>query len=448
MAVSPFDSGIYAPLFADPDIADIYSDIGTVRAMLDFEAALARVQGSLGIVPADASARIDKAVAEFSPDIGRLGIGTAAAGVPVVALVEQLREAVGGEAASYVHWGATTQDAMDTGLVLQIRRTLDHLEDRLERLVRLLADLAERHRGTLMVGRTRAQQALPTTFGLKAAGWLAPLLDDAETIDALRPRLLRVQLGGAAGNLAAYGDRGLELMEALAGELSLNIPDAPWHTQRQALAEFAGWLSLVSGSLGKMAQDLVLMSQSEVAELRPGEGGGSSTMPQKSNPVGCEAVIAAARLNATLLSGMHQALIQEHERGGPGWQLEWLTLPQMVCCTGGALKNAIAAIETLVVEEARMRANLDASNGLVLAEAASFALSAHMPRAEAQALVKDACKEVAATGRPLMEELRARTGSPVDWDALADPANYLGSSDEIIDRVLAAARDRFDTGGD
>lgn len=447
MAVSPFDSDIYAPLFADPDIADIYSDTETIRAMLAFEAALARVQGALEIIPADAAARIEAVVAGFSPDIGRLGSGTAATGVPVIALVEQIREAVGGDAASYVHWGATTQDVMDTGLVLQTGRLLERLEARLETLIRLLAGLADRHRDTVMVARTRSQQALPTTFGLKAAHWLDPLLEHAETLNALRPRLLCVQFGGAAGTLAAYGDRGLELMEAMAGELSLNIPDAPWHTQRQALAEFAGWLSLVSGSLGKMAGDLVLMAQSEVAELRPGTGGGSSTMPQKSNPVGCEAVIAASRLNATLLSGMHQALLQEHERGGPGWQLEWLILPQMACCTGGALKNAIGAVETLVVDEARMRANLDASNGLVLAEAASFALSSHMPRAEAQALVKDACQEVVASGRPLMDVLRARTDAPVDWDSLAHPANYLGSANEIIDRVLAAARDRFGVDG-
>lgn len=446
MAVSPFDSGIYAPLFADPVIAAVYSDTETIRAMVDFEAALARVQGALGIIPADAATRIGKVAADFAPDIAGLGAGTAAAGVPVVALVEQLREAVGGDAASYVHWGATTQDAMDTGLALQVGRVVDRLEDHLEELVRRLGGLAERHRDTLMVARTRSQQALPTTFGLKVAGWLAPLLEHAESLDGLRPRLLCVQLGGAAGTLAAYGDRGLELMEALAGELALNIPDAPWHTQRQGLAEFAGWLSLVCGSLGKMAQDLVLMAQSEVAEVRPGAGGGSSTMPQKSNPVGCEAIIAASRLNATLLSGMHQATIQEHERGGPGWQLEWLTLPQMACCTGGALKNAIAAIDALVVDGARMRANLDASNGLVLAEAASFALSGHMPRAEAQTLVKEACKEVAATGKPLMELLRTRTDAPLDWDALADPANYLGSTQEIIDRVLAAARDRFDIG--
>lgn len=445
MTVSPFDSAIFGPLFGDPDIAEIFSDSETVGAMLAFEAALARTQGRLGIVPAEAAQRIDKVIATFAPDIAALGVGTSDTGVPVVALVGQLRDAVGDDDASWIHWGATTQDAMDTGLVLQLRRALDRLEDRLDDLIRLLADLADRHRGTIMVARTRSQQALPTTFGLKVAGWLSPLLRHADALDAMRPHLLRVQLGGAVGTLAAYGARGIDLMEALAAELSLHIPDMPWHVQRQALAELAGWLSLVSGSLGKMGQDLVLMAQSEVAEVRPGKGGGSSTMPQKSNPVHCEAVVTAARMNATLLSGMHQALLQEHERGGPGWQLEWLTLPQMAICTGGALKNAIAAIGNLSVDESRMRDNLDASNGLIMAEAASFALSAHMPRAEAQMLVKDACTKVAASGRPLMDVLRTMTDAPVDWIALAEPASYLGSADDIIDRVLAAAYDRCGT---
>jgi len=241
-------------------------------------------------------------------------------------------------------------------------------------------------------------------------------------------------------NIGAQKKRGVEVMEALGAELDLAVPAAPWHARRDSLAEFAGWLSLVTGSLGKMAQDLILLAQSEVAEVRPGAGGGSSTMPQKSNPVACEVMVTLARSNATLLSAMHQAAIQEHERGSPGWQLEWLTLPQMAVAAGAALNHAIAVIETLEVDAARMRANLDASNGLILAEAASFALSAHMPRAEAQALVKLACGEVAESGRPLMEILAGRTDAPVDWEAVADPANYLGAATALIDRLLARRR--------
>ncbi|MBE9552594.1 MAG: 3-carboxy-cis,cis-muconate cycloisomerase, partial [Proteobacteria bacterium] len=409
----------------------------TLRAMLDVEAALARVQGRLGIIPAAAAARINDVVASFEPDIAGIAAGTEKSGVPIIPLVEQLRAAVGGEAAGYVHWGATSQDIVDTGLVLRLRGVADMLEEKIGRLSGLLGKLADGHRGTVMAGRTRSQQALPTSFGLKAAGWLAPLIDHAKRLEEIRPRLVVVQFGGAVGTLAALGDRGVEVMEALGAELTLATPAAPWHVQRDGLAEFAGWLSLVTGSLGKMARDLILLAQSEVAEVRPGAGGGSSTMPQKSNPVACEVMVTLARQNATLISAMHQAAIQEHERGAPGWQLEWLTLPQMAVATGAALNHAIAVIETLEVDTARMRANLDASNGLILAEAAAFALAEHMPRTEAQALVKEACGEVARTGRPLMEILGGKTNAPVDWDAAADPANYPGSANELIDRILA-----------
>jgi len=440
MTVSPIDSALYGALFADPDVAAAFSDAATLRAMLDVEAGLARVQGRLGIIPADAAARIADVAGAFEADLAGIAAGTETSGVPIIPLVEQLRAAVGGEAAGYVHWGATSQDIVDTGLVLRLRGVAGLLEGKIARLSGLLAGLADLHRGTVMAARTRSQQALPTSFGLKAAGWLSPLIDHAARLEELRPRLLAVQFGGAVGTLAALGDRGIETMEALGAELDLAVPAAPWHVQRDGLAEFAGWLSLVTASLGKMAQDLILLAQSEVAEVRPGAGGGSSTMPQKSNPVACEVMVTLARSNAALLSAMHQAMIQEHERGSPGWQLEWLTLPQMAVAAGAALNHAITVVETLEVNAARMRANLEASNGLILAEAASFALSAHMPRTEAQALVKDACLEVTKTGRPLMEILAVKTDAPVDWNAVADPANYLGAASALIDRILARRR--------
>ena len=218
--------------------------------------------------------------------------------MPIIPLVEQLRAAVGGEAAGYVHWGATSQDIVDTGLMLRLRGVADQLEEKIGRLSGLLGKLADEHRGTVMAARTRSQQALPTSFGLKAAGWLSPLIDHRTRLDEMRPRLFAVQFGGAVGTLAALGDRGIEVMEALGEELDLAVPAAPWHVQRDNLAEFAGWLSMVTGSLGKMAQDLILLAQSEVAEVRPGAGGGSSTMPQKSNPVACEVMVTLARSNA------------------------------------------------------------------------------------------------------------------------------------------------------
>ncbi len=437
MSISPVDSALYGGLFSDPEVVEAFADFATIRAMLDVEAALARVQGRLGIIPVDAAARISEVALSFEPEIAGIAAGTETSGVPIIPLVEQLRAAVGGEAATYVHWGATSQDIVDTGLVLRLRGVADLLAARIDALSGALDKLADDHRTTVMAAHTRSQQALPTSLGLKAAIWLSPLIDHAARLRELRPRLLAVQFGGAVGTLAALGDRGIEVMEALGRELDLTVPAAPWHVQRDNIAEFAGFLSLVTGSLGKMAQDMILLAQSEVGELRPGSGGGSSTMPQKTNPVACEVMVTAARSNAALLLAMHQAMIQEQERGGPGWQLEWLTLPQMVVATGAALKHAIAVVEALQVDAARMRANLDASNGLILAEAASFALSQHMPRAEAQALVKRACQEVAKTGRPLMEILADWTDVPVDWAAVADPANYLGSANALIDRILA-----------
>ncbi len=437
MSISPAESALYGALFSDPDIAEAFSDAATIRAMLDVERALARVQARLGIIPEDAAERIAFVAGSYEPDIAGVAAGTEKSGVPIIPLVEQLRAAVGGEAAAYVHWGATSQDIVDTGLVLRLRGVAGLLAGKIEQLSGLLGKLADEHRGTVMAARTRSQQALPTSFGLKAAGWLSPLIDHATRLDEVRPRLLAVQFGGAVGTLAALGARGVEVMEGMGEELGLAVPAGPWHVRRDNLAEFAGWLSIVTGSLGKMGQDVILLAQSEIAEVRPGAGGGSSTMPQKSNPVACEVMVTAAGLNASLISAMHQATIQEHERGGPGWQLEWLTLPQMAVATGAALNHAIAVIEMLEVDAARMRANLDESNGLILAEAATFALAEHMPRPQAQALVKEACSEVPQSGRTLMEILAGKTDAPVDWDTVADPANYLGSANELIDRILS-----------
>ena len=328
---------------------------------------------------------------------------------------------------------------MDTGLVLRLRDALALLTGRLDAMIAALAAQAEAHRGVVMAARTRAQQATPTTFGLKIATWLAPLIRHRERLSELRPRLLVVQFGGASGTLAALGDMGIRVMEALAAELDLAAPPLPWHTQRDGLAELAGWLSLVSASLGKIGGDLTLLAQSEVGEVRAGAAGGSSTMPQKANPVGAETLVALARFNAGLLSVLHQAVPQSQERDGVGWTLEWLTLPQMAVATGAALRHAQALLESLEVDAARMRANLEAANGLILAESASFALAGHMPGPEAQALVKAACAEAAAAGRHLIDLLAERTDAPVDWQALRDPAAYLGDSDVLIDRVLAAA---------
>ncbi|MFO1073988.1 MAG: 3-carboxy-cis,cis-muconate cycloisomerase [Geminicoccaceae bacterium] len=434
------EPGIFEPLLTDREIGAILGDAAMAQAMVEVERALARVQGRLGVIDAAAARRIDEALAGLVPDLADLARGTATAGVPVPALVAQLRRAVGGEAGQLVHWGATSQDIVDTAWVLCLRRALSLLATRLDALIAALAELAERHRATPMAARTRFQQAVPTVLGLKVAGWLAPFLRHRARLAELEPRLLAVQLGGAAGNLAALGDAGVAVMTALAAELDLACPLMPWHSQRDAPIELASWLALLSGSLGKLGLDVLLLAQSELLELREAEGGGSSTMPQKANPVRSEALVTLARRNATAVAAMHEAALHAHERDGSAWQLEWVSLPGMLTSTAAALTHGLTLARTVVVEPARMRATLDASHGLLLAEPASFALAQHLPRADAQALVKAACQEALAQGRDLLDILAERSTAPVDWAALRAAAEQPPAAAELIGRVLGAVR--------
>lgn len=439
MSLSPFDSAIYGSLFGDGAAAAAFTDDALIAAMLRVEVALAAVQGRLGLIPQEAAARIAERAGAAAIDAASLASGTASAGLPVPAFVDALRAAVGGDAARFVHFGATSQDILDTALVLRIRPLLDGYAASLDGLVAALAGLADAHRRTPMAARTRSQQAAPMSFGLKAATWMLPLVRERRRLDALRPALLCVQLGGATGTLSAMGDAGIAVMEALAAELELNVPPLPWHTQRDAIACFGGWLSAVTGALGKIGNDVVLMAQSEVGELRLAAGGGSSTLPQKQNPVMAETLVTLARFNAGQVGTLHQALVQDHERGGIGWPLEWLVLPQMLAATGGALARAAGVFDGLYVDAERMRANLDASNGLVYAEAIAFALAAHMPLPDAQSLVKNACRATMEQGGHVIDRLEAETDAPVDWRALRDPVNLMGPADALIDRALAEA---------
>lgn len=449
MAGSLTNSSLLAPLFSDAEVAEQFSDAQFVRFMLDIESALAMAQGRLGVIPAEVANRIVDIAAKLDVDFNRLREGVEKSGIPVIELVRQLREQVGREAADYVHWGATSQDIVDSARVLQIRAALTIFESRLGSHIKNLSRLADQHRHTLMAGRTHSQQALPITFGFKVAGWLAPLLRHRERMAELRPRILVVQFGGAVGTLAALGASGPRVQEALAAELKLNLLPIPWHTQRDSMAELAGWLSLVTGSLAKMAQDVILLAQSEVGELRESgdaSRGGSSSMPQKNNPILSELIITAARTNASLLASMHQAQVQEHERATHGWQMEWLALPQMFTLTAGALKKALFLSETMVIDEERMLKNVADSNGLMLAEAASYALAkTSMSKASASQLVKEACQVAAQEDRHLIDVLREKTDAPVDWVALREESAYLGSADMFIDRVIqASARNEVD----
>ena len=442
------DSDIFGPLFSDSGIAGLFDDKACLRAMLEVEGALARVEANLGVVPASAGERISKICKTAVLDAQQIGQDTQRDGVPVISLVKALREAVGEEAAPFVHWGATTQDIIDTATVLQIRSAIRIMEQRLVALIDRFAELADRYRTTVMAGRTHGQQALPISFGIKAAGWLAPLLRHRNRLAAQGVGLLQLQFGGAAGTLAALGENGLAVMQGLAQELSLNLPIMPWHSQRDGFGEFAGWLSMLTASLAKIAQDIILLAQNEIGEVMESDGGdrgGSSSMPQKRNPIVSELIIAAARTNASLLSAMHNAMIQEHERATHGWQIEWLTLSQMILLTGGALKNALFLSQNLKINEARMRQNLDRSNYLVLAEAAVQALTAEIPRTDAHALVKGACEVASAKDLSLIDVVRQQFGeiapkNKIDWEALAKPENYLGQTQHFIDRVLEQAK--------
>jgi 3-carboxy-cis,cis-muconate cycloisomerase len=440
------DSAIFSPLFSDAEISALLTDEAFVTALVEVEAALARAHARVGVIPAAAADQISR-VKAANIDITALTKGTIRSGFPIIALVQQIRRQAGEEAEPYVHWGATTQDIMDIASVLQMRAAIELFKPAILNIIRRLSELAQRHRTTVMAGRTHGQQALPITFGLKVASWIAPMLRHVERLDEILPRLLVIQFGGAAGTLAALGDKGLAVTEALADELKLAVPVMSWHAQRDSLVEFGGWLSLVTGCLGKMAQDVILLAQTEVGEAaESGEQGrgGSSTMPQKSNPITSELIVAAARTSGSLLSALHQAQIQEHERATHGWQVEWLTLPQMMILTGGALEHALDLAQNLQVDEAAMRANMVRANDVVLAEAAVFALAKAMPRAKAEELVKNACAIAISEARPLIDVIKETVAVPdgtVDWQELADPANYLGEAEKIIDRVLDRANE-------
>lgn len=436
MTTSPFDSAVLGPLMGDPAMAALLADDAQVRALLAIEAALARVEGRLGVIPAEAAARIADVAPHLEADLAALGAGTAQDGVPIPALVKALRAGVGKRAAPYVHWGATSQDIIDTALVLRLRDALDLLSSRLEAVIAALTAQARRHGGLIMAARTRSQVATPMTFGLKVAAWLAPLARHRDRLAQLRPRLEVVQFGGAAGTLAALGEPGIAVMEGLAAELGLTAPPLPWHGQGDAIAELGGWLSLVTGSLGKMGEDLILLGQSEVGEVGTG-GGGSSTMPNKSNPVAAETLVALARFNAGMVGTLHQALIQRHERDGAAWPLTWLALPPMLMATAAALGHAAKLAAALEPDAARMAENLEAGHGLVLAEAATFLLTAHMPRPRAQELVAACCREATASGRHLFDILAERTDAAIDWPAEKDPARHVGAAETLVKRLIS-----------
>ena len=445
MAVNPADSPVFGAMYGSDAMRDVFDERAFLQRMLDVEAALARVQGRLGIIPAEAAAAISAAARFEVLDQDELAASARNIGYPVTGVVKGLNRAAG-EAGRWTHWGATTQDIVDTAVVLQVRDGLALIRAELVAIVRALAGQADRHRATVMAGRTYMQQALPTTFGMKCAVWLMPVVEHVRRLDQLRPRVERVEFGGAVGTLASLGARGVEVLDGMAAEFGLAAPPAPWHVARDGMAETVGFLGLVCGSLAKMANDLILLAQSEVGEVAepyvPGRGG-SSTMPQKRNPIASAYVLAAQRGVQALVPLMQGAMTDQHERGAGPWQAELLALPQAFVLTHGALLHARLLAEGFAVDAERMRRNLDASQGAIVAEAVMMGLAPKLGREAAHHAVQRA-SEAARAGGGLAEALLREPEVTAQMDEagirrLTDPAFYLGSANAFIDRVLADA---------
>jgi 3-carboxy-cis,cis-muconate cycloisomerase len=444
MAATVFDSEIFRDSFAAPEMREIFSERQTVARYVEVEVALAGVEGRLGVIPQAAADAIKQRASAKDIDLEQLRQATNVVGYPIVGLVSQLAKQ-SGDAGRYLHWGATTQDIMDTAVVLQIKAALAVIDSDLVALDRALAHLANTHRSTVMAGRTHLQHALPITFGYKAAVWLSAIVRHRRRLKEIRPRVLVGQFGGAAGTLASLGDKGLAVQDALMTELGLGSSAMPWHVGRDAVAETVSLLALIAGSLAKIATDIMLMMQTEVAEtFEPFEEGrgSSSTMPQKRNPIACELIIAAAGIVRQHAGLMFAAMAADHERATGPWHLEWLALPEAFLATGAALKHARAALEGLIVEPERMRRNLDLTGGLIVAEAVMMALAEYTGRQAAHHIVAHASRAALAKGTPLLVELEGEAKvtqhlSPARLRELTDPVNYLGSALAMVDRLLA-----------
>jgi len=444
MATTVLDSVLFRDAFGTPAMRAIFEDRALVVRYVEVEVALARAQGRCGVIPAEAAKEIALHSRAEALDLDLLRSETEIVGYPILPLVQQLAKMCG-QAGRYLHWGATTQDIMDTAVVLQLREAFVLIDEELGALRGILVRQARRYRNTPMAGRTHLQHALPITFGYKLAIWLAMLDRHAERLAQLRPRVLVGEFGGAAGTLASLGERGLEVQKLLMEELKLGVPVATWHVARDGLAEAVNFLGLLTGSLGKIAFDIMLMASTEVGEVSEpfvkGRGA-SSTMPQKRNPISSELILAASKAVRQHAGLMLDAMVQDFERATGPWHAEWIAIPASFVLTSGALHQAKFMLDGLIVDEARMRRNLDMTSGLIVAEAVMMGLAPHLGRNEAHDLVYDACRAVNEKGGSLADALAAmpEVSSRLDRksiDRLTDPVNYLGAAPEMVDRVLA-----------
>ncbi|WP_456362301.1 3-carboxy-cis,cis-muconate cycloisomerase [Pseudomonas syringae] len=439
---------LFDAYFTQPAMRQVFSDAGRVQGMLDFEAALSRAEARVGLIPHAVVADIEQQCQAALFDFDELAIAIGSAGNSAIPLVKALGKRIAAhnpEAERYVHMGATSQDVMDSGLVLQLRQAIVLLERDLEQLAGHLAAQAQRYADTPLAGRTWLQQATPVTLGMKIAGWLGAVTRHRQRLAELKPRLLSLQFGGASGSLAALGEQAFDVAQALADELDLTLPEQPWHTQRDRLVEFACLLGLLAGSLGKLGRDISLLMQTEVGEVfepsAPGKGG-SSTMPHKRNPVGAAVLISAATRAPGLVATMLAAMPQEHERSLGLWHAEWETLPQLCCLVSGALQQALLVVPGLEVDAQRLRANLESTQGLVLAEAVSIALSRCVGRDAAHHLIEQSCRRAVEQGAHLRQVLGDNPQvtehlSADELDRLLDPAHYLGQARHWVERAVA-----------
>jgi len=446
-ATTVLDSLLFRDAFGTDAMRRVFSDKSLIARYAEVEVALAKAEARCGVIPMEAARAIAERTEVASIDLEALRHETDIIGYPILPLVHQMARQCG-EAGRYVHWGATTQDIMDTAVVLQMRAGLAIIEGDIAALRDGLADLARRHRDTPMAGRTHLQQALPVTFGYKAAIWLSMFDRHAERLAQLKPRVLVGQFAGAAGTLASLGDKGFEVQAALCEELGLGVPVATWHVARDGFAEAVNFLALVTGSLGKIALDIMIMASTEFAELREpfvkGRGA-SSTMPQKRNPISSELMLAASKAVRQHAGLMLDAMVQDFERATGPWHAEWMAIPESFVLTAGALNQAKFALLGLVVDTQRMAQNLAISRGLIVAEAVMMGLAPALGRQDAHDVVYDSCRRANEQGLSLADALSAdpRIAARIDRveiERLSQPENYLGLAPQMVDRVLVGRR--------
>ncbi len=445
MPATAIDSAVFRDIFSTDAMRRIFSDESRVQKYLDFEAALARAQARLGIIPQQACDEIVTHCNAAEFDLAKIKVETERIGYPVLPVVQQLVARCRDGLGEWCHWGATTQDITDSATILQIRDALTLIEADIAGICDALAGLATRYRDTPMAGRSNLQQAVPITFGYKMATMLAAFERQKQRLRELRTRVLVFEFGGAAGTLSSLGKDGLKVQAELAKELGLAQPEIAWHTVRDRIAEVGCFLGLVTGLCGKIALDVKLMMQTEVEEVfepfHAGRGS-SSTMPQKRNPISSVYITALTSVVRQHVAALLDAMVEDHERATGPWEIEWIVLPEIFSLSAGALAQTRFVLGGLQVDEKRMRQNLDITRGLIVSEAVMMGLGPHLGRQYAHDLVYDICRQVIATGRPLLDLLAenkeiAKHMTRTERARLVDPANYLGLAGEMVDRVLA-----------